>query len=482
MISGKQALGSIDETLNKAHAQVDAVEDQIRQANEQIVNGQKAQLDDLRALAAVRLDRLDDVPASPEQLDHIEQQARALLAQREQALLDLHDEIVAAEHAHARIEAERLDQAGRLDAAVAVVDEAESRLQERLDGDADYRVRRDAAEDAERHAMHAQEKADRSAAELEQKGAAYRGDPLFMYLWNRAYGQPAYAAGGLFRWLDGKVARLIGFADARVNFSRLNEIPERLQAHADALATLADDAYDALKALDDQARAGDGIPALEEAVAREQQALDGIDGRIRNLEDEHQALLARRAAFSAGEDEFTRKAVDYLAAEFGRSDVTDLRRVAMATPYPEDDLIVSRMRERDLDQEGLRRTITDLRGLLEKHQQRLHELEALRMEFKRNKFDRAGSVFTSDSMVPVLMGQFLSGLLDSRMLWKVLQEHQRYRPRRSNPDFGSGGLGRGTVWRGGLGDIGDIIGGLGRGGFGGRSGGGGGGFRTGGGF
>lgn len=482
MISGKQALGSIDETLNRAHAEVDRVEDQIRQANEQIVSGQKAQLDDLRELASVRLERLDDVPASPQQLDYIEQQARALLVQREQALGALHDEIAAAERAHEQIEAERRHQASQLDGAVAVVDEAESRLQARLDGDGDYRARRETAEDAERHAMHAQEKADRSAAELEQKGEAYRNDPLFMYLWKRAYGLPDYAAGGLFRWLDGKVARMIGYADARVNYARLNEIPKRLQAHADALAVLADEAYDVLKALDDEARSRAGIPALEEHVSREQQTLDDIDGRIRQREDEHQVLLARRSAFAAGEDEFTRKAVDYLAAEFGRSDVTDLRRVAMATPYPEDDLIVSRMRERDLEQESLRETIKDLRGLLEKHRQRLHELESLRVEFKRNKFDRAGSVFTSDSMVPVLMGQFLSGLLDSRMLWKVLQEHQRYQPQRSNPDFGSGGLGRGTVWRGGLGDIGDVIGGLGRGGFGGRSGGGGGGFRSGGGF
>ena len=90
----------------------------------------------------------------------------------------------------------------------------------------------------------------------------------------------------------------------------------------------------------------------------------------------------------------------------------------------------------------------------------------------------------------MMLGQFLEGLLDRRMLWKVLQEQQRYRPRRSDPTFGSGGFRRGTVWGGGLGDLddlGDLFRGAGRGGgFGGfgRRGGrrGGGGFRTGGGF
>ena len=74
------------------------------------------------------------------------------------------------------------------------------------------------AEAAERKAAHADDKAGRSEQEREQKGEAYRQDPLFVYLWERQYGLPGYKAGGLSRWLDGKLARFIGFADARANF------------------------------------------------------------------------------------------------------------------------------------------------------------------------------------------------------------------------------------------------------------------------
>jgi hypothetical protein len=65
-------------------------------------------------------------------------------------------------------------------------------------------------------------------------------------------------------------------------------------------------------------------------------------------------------------------------------------------------------------------------------------------------------------------------MLDRDGLWRVLQQQQRYRPKRTDPTFGSGGFGRGTVWGGGRGRIG--------GGLGGGFGRGGGGFRTGGGF
>ena len=483
MISGRQALGSIDQTLTKAHDQIEKLQSEIGQTAEHLLDAQKAQAEDYRALARERLGRLDDSELI-QHLDHAERQAVALLGQRDAALNTLRDRIGKAEHDRQADEAERTAQAARLDEAVGLVDEAEAETQRRLDEEAEYRAQRDAAEAAERKALHADEKAMRSEEEREAKGKAYRDDRLFGYLWDRHYGTPDYKASGLFRWLDDKVARLIGYADARVNYARLSEIPQRLREHASHVRASADAEFAKLRELDEIARRADGIPALEEKVNEQQGVLDSIDQRIDEAEVAHQEMLAEQARFAIGDDEFMRKAVDYLAREFQTEDLMHLRQDAVSTPYPEDDLIISGMLQRENEKRQLESTITGLKRALEQQQKRLAELESLRKDFKRKRFDRAGSVFAEDSMIPVLLGQFLAGMLDRGMLWKVLKEHQRYAPRRSDPGFGSGGFGRGTVWRGGLGDIGDIIGGargrFGRGGFGG--GGGGGGFRTGGGF
>jgi hypothetical protein len=487
VISGRQALSSIDQTLDQVRAQIDATERQVSEQGDRLRAVQQAQLVELRSLARVRLDRLDD-PGPGEQLDHAERQAAALLERREMALAELNERIATAQQRRVEQDAERQQRAGRLDAAVSVVDMAESRTQARLDKDPAYRAQREHAEAAERKAVHADDKAQRSQNELDSKGRAYRDDPLFMYLWRRDYGLPGYKANGLTRWLDGKVARLIGFADARANYARLSEIPRRLREHAVHLVELADEAFDALKALDEAAQAEDGIPRLQNTVAEEQRRLDEIDERIAATESEYQAMLAERAAFALGEDAHTQQAIDYLATELRRADVGELRSDAFITPYPDDDIIVSRLAEQETEQDLIQATLEDLKRLLERHRQRLQELENLRIEFKRKRYDRAGSMFSDEAMLPMLLREFLSGLLDSRMLWRVLQEHHLVKPQRANPNFGSGGFGRGTVWRGGMGDLGDFVGKIGRGGFGRRGGGGfgglgsGGGFRTGGGF
>ena len=266
----------------------------------------------------------------------------------------------------------------------------------------------------------------------------------------------------------------------------MNEIPERLREHADGLKALAEREFAALKNLDEAARTTDGLAPLAARVAAEQARLDAIDQRIGQAANDTQALEVRKALFAAGEDPQTRQAVEYLAAEFQREDLMELRREALATPFQDDDLIVARLLQREDERRRLEASLQGLREVLNQHRRRLEEAEALRADFKRNRYDRAGSTFGDEALITMMLGQFINGILDRQHLSRILKEQHRYRPERANPDFGSGGFGRGTVWGGG-GSIGGNLGNWGGGGGagwggGGSGGGGGGGFRTGGGF
>jgi DNA repair exonuclease SbcCD ATPase subunit len=486
MMSGRQTLASIDQALAGERGKLDVVEQRIADLSAGLVEGHKQNTQDYRALAKVRVGLL----AGNEVLEHIdqaEQQVLALLRNREVAARELNERIQAAEAERTALETERAAQANEVDRAAEAVDEAQARTQARLDADPAYVAQRERAREAKRTAAHADEKAANSEQEQEQKGEAYRNDPLFMYLWDRDFGLPSYRASSLVRWLDGKVARVIGFADARANYARLSEIPQRLREHAERLTAAAESEFQALRDRDTEAQEADGIPALEGQLQEQQGRLDAIDQRIEAAEAEHQALLGRKAAFAAGDDEYTRNAVDYLAGELQRDDLMALRREALATPFPDDDQIVARMLQRDDERRRTEATIQGLKDTLEQHRTRLAEFEAVRGEFKRRRYDRAGSSFGESGLIALMLGNFLNGLLDRQALLKVLQEQHRYRPQRSDPTFGSGGFGRGTVWGGGAGDLrdlGDALGGLGRGRSGGLGGGlrRGGGFRTGGGF
>jgi hypothetical protein len=452
MTSGRQALAQIDRAVTEARTSFTEVQARIESIEQAIAAQRLVQAEDYKALARVRIGQLDE-QGLVHRLEQAEQNAAVFLAQRHAALSQLEQQIQVATAGLVDLEAERAAQATRVDEAAQAVDAAEAVTQERLGSDSAYRAQRARATEAERHASHAAEKAARSEEEREEKGASYRQDLLFMYLWNRRYGTAEYKAWPLTRWLDGKVARLVGYLDAGLNYQRLSDIPERLREHAAALAAAADAELASLKALDEAARTADGIPALESRLAEEQAGLDAIDQRLVQAESDLAALQERRVAYSEGRDDYSIKALDAMAEALQREDLMELRREALATPFPEDDVIVARLLEREDEQRRQDAALQALRETLAQHQQRLEQAKALRDDFKRQRYDRAGSEFGDEAQLGLILGQFLNGILDRQNLWRILQEQQRYRPQRSDVDFGSGGFGRGTVWGGGLGDL-----------------------------
>jgi hypothetical protein len=480
MLSGMQAMTQVAQFTRQQQDSLNELDGQAESLQQQLRDLLHHRGEQLKALARVHIDVLDETPLAG-RLESVERRVAGILEQREAAAAELARQVETATAGKEALEAERERLRAELEAAAEFLDNAEAAVQARLDKDADYRAQRERAEEAERIARHAEAKATESEQEEQSKGTAYRDDPLFMYLWRRRFGTAEYRRGGLFRWLDGKVARLIGYDDARLNYQRLAEIPKRLREHANGRRAEADAEYAELRALDEAARVADGIPRLEAERDEAQQAVDDVGTRIEAAETQIAELMQRRAAFAAGEDDDMRRAVDALAGALEHEDLASLERDARKTPFRDDDRIVGDLRELEQQQRRLSFMLENLKQSRARQQEKLEELARLRRDMQRERMDRPGATFGDSALVAMMLANFVKGMLDRDALMRVLEEQYRYRPPRTDPTFGSGGFGRGTPWGGGWGG-GLGGGGLGGGGLGGGGFGGGGGFRTGGGF
>lgn len=426
MVSGRQILASLDETVSAARAQADAVQAQIATVNQQLQAQREREAKDYRDLARLRLGQLGDTTLV-ERLDQAQLRVAALLAPRQTALTELQAQGETAQTAARGLAAERADEAAALDTAAQALDAAQAKTQARLAADPDYQGRRERAQAAQRTAAQSEEKATQSAAEREQKGASYRADPLFMYLWERRFGLPEYRGSWPTRSLDGKVARLIGFADARANYDRLTEIPERLREHAATLKTQAEADFAVLHSLDEAARVADGVPALEAQLAQAQTRLAAIEERCAQAECDLEALQARTSGYTCGEDEHSRQALEFLSAELRRDDLLELRRAAQATPSADDDLIVARLMQAEDERGRLEASVQGLHEALAQHQRRVAEAQGLCADFKRSRYDRPGSGFDNEALIATALAEFVSGAVDRQQVWSTLQAQQRYR-------------------------------------------------------
>jgi hypothetical protein len=181
-------------------------------------------------------------------------------------------------------------------------------------------------------AQKAEEKAAHTEADLEHKDKPYRDDPLFMYLWSRRYSTPDYRSGGIIRSLDGWVAKLIGYPEARADYHMLSELPLRLREHADKLRQKAEEDVQQVRDMEGAAAEEDGIPRIQTELAEAEQRIGRIDDDIEREGEQHRILLDQLAEFSAGNDPHTKKALELQVAEFEREDLATLYRAARGHP------------------------------------------------------------------------------------------------------------------------------------------------------
>ncbi len=466
MLSGRDSLGVLNQHIDRARDDVERAHRRLEELNQRVAAMRSEFAEHYRRLARIRLDEMN-ASRLIQRLDDTDRAVLQFLERRSNAMRDLESRIEASAARQSELTTRRETQKAQRDDAFKAMEDRYERIKARLSGDDAYEAQTQRASEAAARAEKAEEKAARCEQDREEKGKPYRDDPLFMYLWQRGYLTPEYRAGGLIRILDGWVARLVGYGDARGNYFMLNELPLRLREHANGQKQTADQELQILQALELKAAESDGIPQLRSVLEETEESLHAIDDEIEAEEKRHDELLNQRAEFLSFSDEHSRQALDLYAAQLKDRSMADLQREALATSNPDDDLVVSKLRSLQQEELQLTAAIQKAREDERRSQQAFRELESVRRRFRRSNYDSDLSFFPGGFELAMLLGMLMQGRASSGDVWDRISREQQFRRPRVPRDFG-GGI--------------SLPGRFGGGGFRGGGGFGGGGFRTGGGF
>jgi hypothetical protein len=487
-LTGTEVLASIERLLEEARRELEAAAARLAAASQEHERLRQAELGVLGVLARVRLKEIErgEVLGA---LDETGKRVKELLARRADALAAVGTELKNAQDLLAALEQERAVQHARVEAAEKSVDTAEADAQKRLGEDASYRAQLERAQASDAVADLSEAKAESARADRTQKGKPYEDDPLFFYLWSRGYGTSRYRSGSLSRLLDRWVARVVDFEPLRRNYWMLTELPARFDEHAKRMRAAAEVDVVKLRELEREAAVAAGVADSERALAAETEALSAIDARITQREAEIAALVAKRGAFAAGEDDLSRQCTQVLGDAFRTQQMRALRERANRTPGPEDDAAVDELTVIRADLPRVVEDVARQRELHESQRNRSEALEEVRKRFKEQRFDAVASEFVNAALLRTLLTQLVSGTLGVGDFWDALVKQQRFGSLSADPRFGSAGFPRsgGGPWRlpggaapggKGVGPRSGGFGGFGTGGGFGR----GGGFKSGGGF
>ncbi len=430
-LSGPEALRSLDEALRDIRREEDEIAKRLARSAELVAKIRETEGELLQQLAGLRLD-----PAVQQQivgeLSQAETRARDMLKRHAGVLAETEAQLKDVDRSIAEQGAERAQLVKRAAELQARLKTLADKIAGEMRGDAAYARAREAAEHLRRVAEEAMRKTLQAEADREQKGRPYRDDPLFMYLWETGHGTRAYRANNLVRWLDGIVAAIVGYPEARPNFAMLNEIPLRLREHAERQAQIATAAEAEVVELEKAAIDAGGGKPLREGLETAQARIAEIDAAIVALEDQRDDIAHKQHELAQGSDPAVADAVAGLAEALRREDVKTLLAHARATHTAQDDTIVKQIDDARLRAQEEENETREQKARLKILAARRRELEDIQYEFKKQGFDAPRSTFREDNLVGDVLTDFLRGAITAAGYWEMWRRSQSW----------SGGSGR----------------------------------------
>ena len=437
MISGRQALAQIEQTIEKIRQQEARCERAYATATEEVGRLCLQRTEAFRELARLKLDAITQGKVVVA-LDAAERQAIGLLNSRQEALRRLTERRREAEARVARVEAERQAATDALERALEEVEAIRRTVEAKVSVDPEWISARARADEVAGQAQQAEKKAVQAEVDRDEKKRPYEADPLFMYLWNRKFGTSAYRVNPFSRYMDRLVARVVGYDRARANYVLLNEIPERLRVHSRRLIEELRNERARLTAIERKALVAAGAEARENEAAQAKARLDEAE---RALAEAREALAVLDRTYDASVlegDAPYREAVELLAAADAREDLNQLYQEALRTPTPRDEEIVRRVQATDVMTNRALRQAADAHRQLKETAQRRAILEHEWEELRQQGYDTPYGTFGNEVALGNVLSGVLTGAIGGAILGQVLRGGFHQGPSPWDSGFGGG--------------------------------------------
>jgi hypothetical protein len=438
MFTGRDALSSIEQAIGKARADEGRLEAALNSAIADAARLRSQEAAGFRALAQAKLDIIMRDRAI-DRLDQVERRALDMIEGHRRAIEELARRRDEAQAALAKAEAAKHDRDQALAEALEALDERRHVTEQRLASDSAWKEAKAAVEAAEAVAANADEKATQAEADLAAKRQPYESDPIFMYLWNKKHGQAEDTSGSFVKFFDRKVARLIGYRDARANFAMLQEIPLRLREHATAKQNDVAAARQILADIERRALVADGVEEPEARVAAAQAAAEADGENVVKINATLDGIEAeRQKAMDTDETVAFDQAVNLLTDALSREDLRELYDEAVKTAGKADDQAVSSIASARQSLEKAEAEVTQIRAEIREQARRRTELEDARDRARSQGYDNPRGTFgdAGGQILGEVLGQVLRGAATGAVLDGIFRDNYRVPRRRSGPIFG----------------------------------------------
>jgi chromosome segregation ATPase len=447
-VSARDALSSVEDAISGVRTNESRLAQVLSSAAAEAERLRKQLSDAYRGLALIRLDNLVRNEAVGE-IDAAERRALDLLRTYKAKLDQLLIRHGGAQSTVVAAETDNRAKTAAVEAAATPIKTLQAEVEAKMKADPAWTAQRARVDEIAATAHAADEKAHQAEADRDTKRTPYEGDPLFMYLWTRKFATADYHAGNFARFFDRKVAALVGYDTARPNYALLAEIPLRLREHADRLVKQVEAEDHKLEEIERAALVAAGIAPLEQKLAEAQASLKAATETLTKAQAALTALDQEKTKLlEEGDRRAHDEALAVLSQAIAREDLQTMYREAQATRTPDDDRLVQQVEQTQKSIASADAEVAKIRDEAREVARRRGELEGVRDNFRRNRYDGPWGQFEfGRGSMDDMIGGIVRGAIQGAVLWSLFERGYRRHNDWSDQNWGGGPWGAGGTPR-----------------------------------
>ena len=367
-------------------------------------------------------------PAIEKTFDGIRSDLLMILARKEAHQRELKNKLDAADTEAKQRTGELEEVTHRLNEKVAQREALEAKVAETLKGNSEFQERSKLALQAEENLHRNEQRVGDIEKDAAEKLPNYEKSRLFLYLYDRKFGTLEYKGGEWTRAIDGWVAKMIDYNNAKNGYEYLKKTPklvgEEVAKRRDQFNALMQQVETIQRAEADKAGLTE-VLREGDALGDERDRLVQVIEQLRKQAEDFQKGLAQLATT---QNQFYKEAIERFRGFLGETKLALLQKRAKETPEPDDDAVVADLASLETEIQNVQPKLAEIDERRQTAERLQQGLDLVVRRYRKANFDSQRSFFPQNFHVRMLADRFRSGRLDADTFWDEIRSAQQFRP------------------------------------------------------
>jgi len=442
--SGKSVKREIESIANNLYSEYSAVNSEVEQYECSIKKVSSEREDILLRLANTYLPELD-ADNIQKTLKEVQAEVQSIFRQKQQRRTELTSIMEESEEKRETLQEKVNNFTEKLNDEVARRDELSAKAGAELKKDPTYKPLTKRANSLMSDLEKDEKILNSTTAEFVQKRKAIESNRFFRYLLKRNY-DPEHP-----RFFDAWIAKavaynddkkqFIGFVEVKKTYDYLKRMPELMkkdyEERVSQLEALEVEINKAEKAASDAVGLTKIFGEIDALIAEKKKTESQVDSEVQIYRE----YAAEKKSMENTKDHYYSAAVQKLKSFLKSQQITDLKARARATPCTEDDRLVNRIEEIDMEVRKLKDGAKTTRAKAEDMSDLYNGLRRILNKFDSNNYDSSRSYFGPGLDMDSYLSGYISGKYSESLVWSHIKSRHHIKPVESYSSYSGSSYG-----------------------------------------